>query len=125
MKLGKLPVPGCPTNLDRTRAYCACNRCGLGLFGHFFLLSIVSLFFLFYSGRRPNIDKYCLKGLLNPKQPTNLFVFCFSFCYLNLRDKFDLSNILFIIRYIHAYIQTIQLTIGSDSKHSAYMKVIS
>ena len=32
---------------------------------------------------------------------------------------------LFIIRYIHAYIQTIQLTIGSDSKHSAYMKVIS
>ena len=34
--LGKLPVPWHPTTLDdsRTRAYCACNKCGL--FGHFF-----------------------------------------------------------------------------------------
>ena len=38
MVLGKLPVPGRPTNLDMNmaRAYCACSRCGLGLFGHFF-----------------------------------------------------------------------------------------
>ena len=38
MVLGKIPVPGRPTNLDysRARAYCACSRCGLGLFGHFF-----------------------------------------------------------------------------------------
>ena len=38
MVLGKLSVPGRPTNLDnsRARAYCACSRCGLGLFGHFF-----------------------------------------------------------------------------------------
>ena len=28
------------------------------------------------------------------------------------------NNVLFIIRYIHAYIQTIQLTIGSDGKHT-------
>ena len=36
--LGKLPVPGRPTSLDhsRARAYCACSRCGWGLFGHFF-----------------------------------------------------------------------------------------
>ena len=36
--LGKLPVPGRPTHLDcsRARAYCACSRCGWGLFGHFF-----------------------------------------------------------------------------------------
>ena len=35
---GKLPVPGRPTILDnsRARAYCACNRCGWGLFGIFF-----------------------------------------------------------------------------------------
>ena len=35
---GKLPVPGRPINLDysRARAYCACSRCGWGLFGHFF-----------------------------------------------------------------------------------------
>ena len=43
--LGKLSVPRLPTNLDngRARAYCACSRCGLGLFGHF---SLVYLFFL-------------------------------------------------------------------------------
>ena len=37
MVLGKLPVPGRPTNLDRSRArvYCACSGCGLGLFGLF------------------------------------------------------------------------------------------
>ena len=56
MVLGKLPVPGRPTNLDKsmTRAYCACSRCGL--FGHFFLSSIISLFFLPLSGRRSDID---------------------------------------------------------------------
>ena len=38
MVLGKLSVPGRPLNLDysRARAYCACSRCGRGLFGHFF-----------------------------------------------------------------------------------------
>ena len=38
MVLGKLPVPGHPTNLDysRARTYCACSGCGWGLFGHFF-----------------------------------------------------------------------------------------
>ena len=55
MVLGELPVP---TNLDfsRARAYYACSRCGWGLFGHFLLSSIISLFFLPLSGRRPDID---------------------------------------------------------------------
>ena len=46
MVLGKLLVPGRPTNLDksRARAYWACSRCGWGLFGYFFLSSIISLF---------------------------------------------------------------------------------
>ena len=46
MVLGKLPVPGRPTNLDnsRARAYCACSRCGWGLFGHFY--SHLSFLFL-------------------------------------------------------------------------------
>ena len=37
MVLGKLPVPGRPSNLadSRARAYCACSGCGWGLFGHF------------------------------------------------------------------------------------------
>ena len=45
MVLGKLPMPGRPTYLDYSgaRAYCACSRCGRGLFGHFF--SHLSLFF--------------------------------------------------------------------------------
>ena len=45
--LGKLPVPGRPTNVDysRARAYCACGKCGWGLFGHFF--SHLSLLFSF------------------------------------------------------------------------------
>ena len=44
MVLGKLTVPGRPANLDygRARAYYACSRCGWGLFGHFFLSSIIS-----------------------------------------------------------------------------------
>ena len=55
---GKLPVPGRPINLDysRARAYCACSRCGWGLFGHFSLSSTTSVFFLPLSGRRPDLD---------------------------------------------------------------------
>ena len=58
MVLGKLPVPGRPTNLDksRARAYCACSRCGWGLFGHFFSRLSFHFSFSLLSGRRPDID---------------------------------------------------------------------
>ena len=49
MVLGKLPVPGRPTSLDksRARAYSSCSRCGWGLFGHFYShLSFLSSFSL-------------------------------------------------------------------------------
>ena len=48
MVLGKLPVLERPSNLDNSgaRAYYAGSRCGKGLFGHFFLSSITSLFSL-------------------------------------------------------------------------------
>ena len=49
MVLGKLPVPGRPSNLadSRARAYCACSGCGWGLFGHFYShLSFLSSFSL-------------------------------------------------------------------------------
>ena len=48
MVLGKLPGPGRPINLDytRARAYSACNRCGWGLFGKFYLAYHFSSFFL-------------------------------------------------------------------------------
>ena len=71
--LGKLPVLGRPTNLDysRARAYCTCSRCGWGgldiftLICHFSFLS-PSL----WETARYRL-KYCLKGPLSPKQPTN------------------------------------------------------
>ena len=46
MVLGKLLVPGRPTNLDdsRERAYCACSRCGFGLVWTFLLSTILSSF---------------------------------------------------------------------------------
>ena len=54
MVLGKLPVPGRPTNLDksRARACCACSRCGWGCLD-FFLLSIISLSFSLSLGDGP------------------------------------------------------------------------
>ena len=47
MMLAKLPVPGRPANFDcsRAMAYCACSKCGWGLFGLFFLSSIISFSF--------------------------------------------------------------------------------
>ena len=72
MVLGKLPVPGRPTYVDysRARAYCACSRCGWGLFGHFFSLYPFSPFSPFLWETSRYRLKYCLKGPLNPKQPT-------------------------------------------------------
>ena len=49
MVLGKRPVPGRPTSLDKSRAgaYCSCGRCGCGLFGHIYShLSFLSSFSL-------------------------------------------------------------------------------
>ena len=76
MVLGKLPVLGSPTNLDlsRARAFCACSRCGWGLFGHFFSrLSFLFLSHTLWEAARYRL-KYCLKGPFSPKQPTNLFL---------------------------------------------------
>ena len=71
MVLGKLPVPGRPTNLDQSRAK-AYSRCGWGLFGRFF--SRLSFLFSFslslWETARYRL-KYCLKGPLSPYQPTN------------------------------------------------------
>ena len=78
MVLGKLSVPGRPTNLDDSmaRAYCACSRCGFGLFGLFSLVYHFS--FLspsLWETARYRLN-YCLRGPLSPKQPTNYGVFC-------------------------------------------------
>ena len=72
MVLGGPPVPGRPTNSDysRARAYCACSGCGWGLFGHYFLYPFSPLSPSFWETARCGL-KYCLKGPLNPKQPTD------------------------------------------------------
>ena len=73
MVLRKLLVPGRPTNSDNSRAgaYCACSRCGWGLFEHFFsLVYLFSFLSPLWETARYRL-KYCLKGRLNPKQTTN------------------------------------------------------
>ena len=73
MVLGKLPVQMRPTIwiMTHERAYCACGRCGWGLFrdfhSHLSFLSSLSLF-----GRRPDIDWNTVsKGRQTQNQPTN------------------------------------------------------
>ena len=57
MVLGKLPVPGRPTKLDhRGQGPTALAVGAGGVVWTFFLSSIISLFFLTLSGRRPDID---------------------------------------------------------------------
>ena len=55
MVLGKLPVPGRPTCLvkSRARAYCSYRRCGWGLFGHFFSRLSFPFFFSLSLGDSP------------------------------------------------------------------------
>ena len=57
--LGKLSVTGRPTNLDnsRARAYCACSRCGWGMFWTFFS----RLFFSLLSPSLWEMARYRLK----------------------------------------------------------------
>ena len=105
--LGKLPVPGRPTNLDysRARAYCACNRCGWGLFGHFSLIYHFSfLYSSLWETARYRL-KYCPKGPLNPEQPTNQLqqYFCWSilktFCTAKRSHLFWAKMFLFFFVY--------------------------
>ena len=76
MVLGNLPLPGRPTNLhkSRARAYCACRRCGWGLFGHFYSqLSFLSSFSLCL-GDGPIYTEILSQRAVKPKttnQPTN------------------------------------------------------
>ena len=60
MVLGKVPVPGRLTNLDESRTsdkglFCL-QWVRVGVVWTFILSSIISLFFLPLSGRRPDID---------------------------------------------------------------------
>ena len=72
--LGKLPVPGRPTNLDKSRAK-GLLRLRVGAGGGCLDVFVLVYHFSFLS---PSLWetaryrlKYCLKGLLSPKQLTN------------------------------------------------------
>ena len=74
MVLGKLPVPGRPTVLITVGQgpIALAVGAGGGWFGHFY--SHLSFSFLspsLWETARYRL-KYCLKGPLSPKQPTNL-----------------------------------------------------
>ena len=90
--LGKLPVPGRPTSLDysRARAFVLAVGAGGGCLDIFFShLSL--LFFLPFSGRRPDIDGNIVSKGGKPKttnQPTfELFIFL---CFLQLPPRLEL-----------------------------------
>ena len=76
MVLGKLSVPGCPTNLDysRARAYWACSKRGGGGLDIFSLSYVLSLLSPSLWEKTRYRLKYCLKGLLNSKQPNQLSI---------------------------------------------------
>ena len=73
MVLGKLPVPGRPINLDKSRARPIVLAVGAGgdcldIFSLVYHSSFLSPSLWEVAGYRL---KYCLKGPLSPKQPTN------------------------------------------------------
>ena len=70
---GETSSAGASYNLcdSRARAYCACSRCGRGVVWTFFLSSILSSLSPSLWETAQYRLKYCLKGPLNPKQPTN------------------------------------------------------
>ena len=89
MVLDKLPVPGRPTNLDssRVRAYCACRRCGWGLFGIFFFHLSFLFSFSLPLGDGPILSEILSQRAVKPKhnQPTNrLVVFNLLRCYIGV-----------------------------------------
>ena len=73
MVLGKLPVLGHPTIWITVGQGLTALAVGAGgIVWTFLLSSILSLLFLPLYGRQLRYRlKYCLKGPLNPKQPTN------------------------------------------------------
>ena len=79
MVLDKLPGPGRPTSLDksRARAYCTCSRCGWGCLDIFTLYPFSFLSPSLWETTRYRL-KYCLKGTLSPKttnQPNLIYYF--------------------------------------------------
>ena len=78
--LGKLTVPGRPTSLadSRARAYCACSRCGWGLFGHFFSHPSFLFSFSLSLGDGPIYTEILSQRAVKPKTTNQPKKFCFG-----------------------------------------------
>ena len=82
MVLGKLQVPGRPTNLDRVGQGPTALAVAAGGVVWTFFLSFI-LFSLFLETARYRL-KYCLKGPLSPKQPTTIILSTFAYTILRI-----------------------------------------
>ena len=88
--LGKLHVPGRPTNMDysRARAYCACSGCGWRLFGHFYSRLSFLFSFSLSLGDGPIKTENLSQRAVKPKttnQPTYLIRYLLrQFDYIRL-----------------------------------------
>ena len=80
MVLGKLPVPGRPSDLANSRAKAYCAHSAGGGFSTFLLSSITSLLFLTLWETVQYRLKYCLKEPLNPEQPMNVGLYKLDSC---------------------------------------------
>ena len=120
MVLDKLPVPGRPTTLDNSTARATALAVGAGggcmdIFSLVYHFSFLSL--SLWETARYRL-KYCLKGPLSPKQPTNqlnlftsllipdhclsVFTLMFQFCCLYLYHftfPFPFSSFLFFLLF--------------------------
>ena len=95
MVLGKLPVPGRPTVLITVGQGPIALVVGAGGGGLDILLSsILSLLSASLWEMARYRLKYCLKGPLNPKQPTNQSSDMIIFCYRNWVPAFILMYVL-------------------------------
>ena len=101
MVLGKLPVPGRPTiwiTVGQGPTALAVGAVG-GWFGHFYShLSFLYSFSLSLGETARYRLKYCLKGPLNPKQPTNHGSFRYSavLCWFSVIEHVRIVKIKFL-----------------------------
>ena len=76
MVLGKLPVPGRPSNLadSRARTYCACSGYRWWWFGHFYSHLYFLSSFSLSLGDGPIKTENLSQRTVKPRQPTNPIV---------------------------------------------------
>ena len=99
---GLLTVPSTYLESSEAKTYCACSRCRWGLFGNFFISSyffFICLFLKFFPGAIYLSEtawyrlKYCLKELLNPKQPNQIQLPPALWIYIRISEKSSILKV--------------------------------